>query len=252
MKMAQLILVSLMTALISSCSQQTSPNLEDSLAIKAIYSLTQAEISKGQEIIDSVTSQGKQVSESPEAQKQLKILILTAVKRIQGGIQSQDSSDGNISFDEKVACIAVGLTQCLAARLDSYAAVQDTHLRFDCWQDYADGNEGNAYQHAYWNALMVKSIGVWAAEQIATAHETGHPAGPDSPHGYGTIWSEMDLYNNLVGRQYGVTLRNYSNVATGDQLYQAVKSGVMKIVSYPSLQSLIWSNAYTPWDESFC
>lgn len=53
--------------------------------------------------------------------------------------------------------------------------------------------EGDAFRHAYWNALMTSRVGPEFAEALATAHETGstNPANE----------VQMDLFNNAVGRQ---------------------------------------------------
>lgn len=63
--------------------------------------------------------------------------------------------------------------------------------------DSLHNGEGDAFRHAYWNALMTRAEGAGLAEQFATAHE----AGPDNPPDE----RAMDLYNNAVGREIGVT-----------------------------------------------
>lgn len=55
-----------------------------------------------------------------------------------------------------------------------------------------NGN-GDAFRHAYWNVLMVGSIGSEMAYKFANAHEYGDE---DQP----TIEQNMDLHNNRLGR----------------------------------------------------
>ncbi|MFN3366738.1 MAG: DUF6973 domain-containing protein [Exiguobacterium mexicanum] len=55
-----------------------------------------------------------------------------------------------------------------------------------------NGN-GDAFRHAYWNVLMVSSIGSEMAYKFANAHEYGDD---DQP----ALEQDMDLHNNRVGR----------------------------------------------------
>lgn len=55
-----------------------------------------------------------------------------------------------------------------------------------------DDGHGDAFRHAYWNALMTREFGADWTKQYATAHEGlgGNPANREA----------MDLFNNEVGR----------------------------------------------------
>lgn len=55
---------------------------------------------------------------------------------------------------------------------------------------------GDAYRHAFWNALSTIRLGETLTEQLTTAHE-------DKPSTYPYNYKEdqMDLFNNQVGRQ---------------------------------------------------
>lgn len=55
--------------------------------------------------------------------------------------------------------------------------------------------KGDAFRHAYWNALNVILLGDNLAESLASAHED-QPA--DYPYSYKE--TQMDLFNNEVGR----------------------------------------------------
>ena len=70
---------------------------------------------------------------------------------------------------------------------------------------------GDAFRHAYWNALNVKSVGADIAKAFANAHESETPEGNDKT---------MDLRNNTVGRNIG---RSYSN--SSNKVIEAVNQG---------------------------
>ena len=66
--------------------------------------------------------------------------------------------------------------------------------------DNRDGYKGNAFQHAYWNAIMTSMHGADLAAEYGTAHEE-YPSSNDIPNRYS---KEMDLHNNAVGRTIGL------------------------------------------------
>lgn len=216
---------------------------EDKKNVEAIYRLNREQGKKIQALVDRAFKDKKLVTEIPEAVEQIEALVSENRKQIENDLNTQ--SYGDISVDEYGACAAVGLTACSVARQASYKATDDTYARF-WWQPHEDGNEGNAYKHSYWNALMTRSIGVGAAKTIADAHETGNR----SARGYGTIWGDADLYNNDVGRQYGYSYR-YSGTDrdVGNALYNADYYGVLQIIEKHWQNWIVWSNAYTPWPD---
>ena len=63
-------------------------------------------------------------------------------------------------------------------------------------------NNGDAFRHAYWNALMTKRMNKDIAKEFADAHEYGQTG----------IASQMDLLNNQIGRNDGET---YSSLNDG-------------------------------------
>jgi RHS repeat-associated protein len=75
-------------------------------------------------------------------------------------------------------------------------AVRATKERFSD-VEAADGGPGNAFQHAYWNALMEQWVGDNFASRYATAHEDF------GPNHILDADNMMDLYNNQVGRMIG-------------------------------------------------
>lgn len=55
--------------------------------------------------------------------------------------------------------------------------------------------KGDAFRHAYWNALSAMRIGVSLTQSLTTAHENMPPE-----YLYNYKENEMDYYNNEVGR----------------------------------------------------
>lgn len=76
-------------------------------------------------------------------------------------------------------------------------AETETKKHFRCPAQRADGTKGNAFHHAYWNALMTKRAGVNAARREANAHEN---YGENPPN-----HRSMDKHNNAVGRNIART-----------------------------------------------
>ena len=75
---------------------------------------------------------------------------------------------------------------------------------------------GDAFRHAYWNALNVKSVGADIAKAFANAHESETPEGNDKT---------MDLRNNAVGRNIGRIYSNSSNATIKNKVIEAVNQG---------------------------
>ena len=75
---------------------------------------------------------------------------------------------------------------------------------------------GDAFRHAYWNALNVKSVGADIAKAFANAHESETPEGNDKT---------MDLRNNTVCRNIGRIYSNSSNATIKNKVIEAVNQG---------------------------
>ena len=75
---------------------------------------------------------------------------------------------------------------------------------------------GDAFRHAYWNALKLKSVGADIAKAFANAHESETPEGNDKT---------MDLRNNTVGRNIGRIYSNSSNATIKNKVIEAVNQG---------------------------
>lgn len=73
------------------------------------------------------------------------------------------------------------------------------------YPNWKDGDKGNAYRHAVWNALMSRDIGKTKAELFASAHEDH---GLTDAKYKAQVWNgfnglqhrAMDLHNNKMGR----------------------------------------------------
>lgn len=69
----------------------------------------------------------------------------------------------------------------------------------------------NAFQHAYWNALMVFRVNKSKARQFATAHESFTEVELNKESIGGLLvrdLTNMDLWNNYVGRKIGQLYKN--------------------------------------------
>jgi hypothetical protein len=89
----------------------------------------------------------------------------------------------------------------------------------------SDGQEdghGDAFRHAYWNALMVRKYGPDWARQFATAHERlpGNPADREA----------MDLFNNEVGRRIASEHPDADPEELATLVEQAVRRGDTVVV----------------------
>lgn len=82
--------------------------------------------------------------------------------------------------------------------------------------------KGDAFRHAYWNALMVKANGEVLAKEFADAHEKN----PKQPAKEKT----MDLHNNSVGRSIGMRHRRSSDAVIANEVDRALKNHQLQII----------------------
>lgn len=87
-------------------------------------------------------------------------------------------------------------TAYIGHSVDKYAkqALSEASRRFPAGELH--NGRGDAFRHAYWNALMTRHLTSFFAELFATAHE-------DSP-GQPAAERAMDLHNNAEGRRIGM------------------------------------------------
>lgn len=84
------------------------------------------------------------------------------------------------------------------------------------------GDKSDAFRHGIWNAKMTILIGAEKAELFATAHEDKNTTGIESD-GYSKVeHKNMDLHNNAVGRQIGITNSSLSDNELGNIIYNII------------------------------
>jgi len=99
----------------------------------------------------------------------------------------------------------------------------------------ANGGQVDAFRHSYWMAILVKEIGVNAAEKLGKAHEKGNyicykknkfedGVIPDS------VSSVMDLYNNEIGIKIYKNNFNKSNKEIMQVVVTYIKDGKMLVI----------------------
>ena len=81
-------------------------------------------------------------------------------------------------------------------------------------------DESDAFRHAYWNAEMVKEIGEFFAEEIATNHEMAFS---------NTEEKEMDLHNNKIGREIAKKLIE-QGITDSDSIANEILSNQNKLI----------------------
>jgi len=93
----------------------------------------------------------------------------------------------------------------------AYQAVERSKSLYPTWLEQWNGI-GDAFRHAYWNALGARRLGDSLMEDLATAHE-------DKPPSYEYKYKEndMDLFNNNEGRSLS---------SESGKLWQVVKSAL--------------------------
>ncbi len=79
---------------------------------------------------------------------------------------------------------------------------------------------GDAFRHAYWNALMVQAQGHDLAKQFADAHENFPGNDPRE--------KAMDLFNNAVGRGIGGISDKFPGVPLPDLIDRALRQGQLQ------------------------
>ncbi|UHA75147.1 DUF6973 domain-containing protein [Paenibacillus sp. 481] len=100
----------------------------------------------------------------------------------------------------------------------------------DQYPGWIDGDKGNAFRHALWNAIMSVTIGKDLAEKFATAHENNGltivQQLAQSWHGFNGIeHKSMDMHNNLKGRDCVKTSEFLSSV-TNTELAKRVQKKI--------------------------
>ncbi|WP_310605248.1 DUF6973 domain-containing protein [Anaerosporobacter sp.] len=93
---------------------------------------------------------------------------------------------------------------------------------------------GDAYRHAHWSAAMANAYGSSYAESWGNAHESESPAGYDKT---------MDLFNNRVGRELGVS------TGGGDRFTMIMQSKLLNLIDNGKLRRIV-NGVFTVTDSS--
>ena len=164
---------------------------------------------------------------------------LEALQRIKPGLEPK------MLTTEEIAVMSL-----LLAKKD-YAGVVDQFGMADQAMEAAqnaypisvDDGHGDAFRHAYWNALMAQRFGPEWTEMYGTAHEKsgGNPPNREA----------MDLFNNQLGRQIGAANPD----ASPEELQQLIKNEIEQgnaIVLAPPAEGgspvINWSNEVSEED----
>ncbi|WP_454198513.1 DUF6973 domain-containing protein [Nocardia sp. Marseille-Q1738] len=103
-----------------------------------------------------------------------------------------------------------------------------------------DDGHGDAFRHAYWNALMTQKYGEDWTTEFATAHEK---SGGNTPQR-----EAMDLYNNELGRKVALAHPNASPDELKDLIRNEINNGNAIIIESKNLDNstkpsqITWSN----------
>jgi len=101
----------------------------------------------------------------------------------------------NLNNEEKKFVVAHPEEAALFLKSARWAQ-EDTLANFN---DTRDGTRANAFQHAFWSALMTQTGGSYYAEQFGNDNEALPPNVTLNQNQ--TTWRNMDFFNNNVGRQ---------------------------------------------------
>ncbi len=109
----------------------------------------------------------------------------------------------------------------LAAGYDAFMAGKIAEQLYPGPQSNPNGPQ-NAFQHAYWNALLSRDFGSEFAKNVTDAHE----------HGFGSERAPtfMDLHNNEVGRRIAEDNRGVPLYLLQARIYEAVQNGQMVVL----------------------
>ena len=112
----------------------------------------------------------------------------------------------------------------------AYKIYKSSLKAFEKTDYYYEGNHsldnGDAFRHGYWNALMARTVGVTSAKEFADAHESEDSTGLDL---------EMDLYNNEQGRSDGILFEDLSEDELAEEIMHRVSSGYYKRIESEQL-----------------
>ncbi|MGI5219767.1 DUF6973 domain-containing protein [Nocardia sp. CA-290969] len=139
-------------------------------------------------------------------------LELEALQRIKPGLQPQMLST------EEIAVMSMLLAKKdYAGIVDQFEMTQQAQeAAIQVYPQSVDDGHGDAFRHAYWNALMAQRFGPEWTEMYGISHEKsgGNPPNREA----------MDLFNNQLGREIGAANPD----ASPEELQQLIKNEIDK------------------------
>ncbi|MBE1557166.1 DUF6973 domain-containing protein [Sporosarcina limicola] len=149
-----------------------------------------------------------------------------------GVLESAGKTWSNLTAAEKWL-VALHPADALLVKAAQSRTDKITSERYPNWKD---GDKGNAFRHALWNAQMARNIGKNLAEQFATAHENH---GLTDAEYKAQVWfgfnglehKNMDLHNNKMGRDcfYWYDIAPFDSTLA-DRVDAKIKNGEAKIL----------------------
>ncbi len=166
---------------------------------------------------------------------------LEALQRIKPGLQPQMLST------EEIAVMSMLLAEKdYAGIVDQFEMTEQAKAAaLAAYPDSADDGQGDAFRHAYWNALMAQRFGPEWTEMYGTAHEKlgGNPPNREA----------MDLFNNQLGREIGAAYPDASPEELQQLIKNEIDSGNALVLAIPpenpaGAPVIAWSNQFTEED----
>jgi hypothetical protein len=102
------------------------------------------------------------------------------------------------------------------------------------------GGKLDAFRHTFWMATLSEKIGVRKSLSLGRAHERGNYRDfkrnrfeeGDIPDKAAT---DMDLFNNIIGTEIGIALKETNEKQVIDSILKAISKGSMRIILKDSL-----------------
>lgn len=133
---------------------------------------------------------------------------LEALQRIKPGLTPQMLST------EEIAVMSMLLAEKdYAGIVDQFEMTEQAKAAaVNAYPEFVDDGHGDAFRHAYWNALMAQRFGPEWTEMYGNAHEKsgGNPPNRDA----------VDVFNNQLGREIGAANPD----ASPEELQQLIKN----------------------------
>lgn len=160
---------------------------------------------------------------------------LEALQRIKPGLEPK------MLTTEEIAVMSLLLAKKdYAGVVDQFGmADQAMEAAINTYPQSVDDGHGDAFRHAYWNALMAQRFGPEWTEMYGTAHEKsgGNPPNREA----------MDLFNNQLGREIGAANPDASPEELQQLIKNKIETGEALVLAPPSgdpegTPVITWSN----------